>query len=94
MHSSRMRSARGSSRPRGSASVHTQTPPGVGLETPLARPLSFPLGVDLETTPPDTCKTCWDTTPPLLFPPPPDRILDMLLKILPCPKLRLRAVTI
>ena len=36
---------------------------------PQARPLKLPLGVDMETckacwdtTPPETCKTCWDTT--------------------------------
>ena len=51
-----MRTARGSSRPGGSASVHAgihnpppicgpgDPPPGVGLETPPARPLSFPPG--------------------------------------------------
>ena len=43
--------------------------PGVGLETPLARHLNFPLGVSLET-----CKACWDTTPP----PPGDLLQDML----------------
>ena len=56
MHSSRMRTAHGSSHPwegRGSASVHTgmyplgvglETPPDMGLETPLARPLNFSPG--------------------------------------------------
>ena len=60
-----MPTAHGSGRPRGgSASVHAGIyPPGVGLETPLARPLNFPLGVGLET-PLETCKACWDTTPP------------------------------
>ena len=50
MHSSRMRTARGISRPRGGLPQYMleyTTPPGVGLETPLA-----------------TCKACWDTTPP------------------------------
>ena len=38
------------------------SPPGCGPGDPhQARPLNFPLGVGLET-----CKACWDTTPPLL----------------------------
>ena len=41
-------------------------PPGCGPGDPLARPLNFPPpppGVGLET-PLETCKACWDTTPP------------------------------
>ena len=49
MYSSRMRTARSGSRQAGggaSASVHARIhhPPGVGLETPLARPLNLPPG--------------------------------------------------
>ena len=48
MHSSRMRTARSSSRLPGgvclSACWDTTPPPGVGLETPQARPLNFPPG--------------------------------------------------
>ena len=80
IHSSRMRTARGSSRQLGgcfSACWDTppqvwawrtplplgmgleDPPPGVGLETPLARPLKLPPpGVDLETS-----KACWHTPP-------------------------------
>ena len=49
-----MRTTRGSSRPWGGcASLHAGIqPPGVGLETPQARPFSFPLGVGLETPSP------------------------------------------
>ena len=48
MHSSRMRSARSSSRPGGSVSMRAGLdPPGVGLETPL----NFPLGCGLGTPP-------------------------------------------
>ena len=59
MHSSRMHTTRSSSRPgRGlpQCMLGYTTPLGVGLETP-------PPGVGLET-PLDTCKTCWDTSPP------------------------------
>ena len=70
MHSSRMCTAHSSSHPGGvclSACWETPPPPvwawrtplGVGLETPLARPLNFPLDVGLET-----CKECWDTPSP------------------------------
>ena len=94
--------------------VSLENPPGVGLETPLARPLDLPLGVGLETALETcqvcwdtTCKVCWDTTPcckacwdttynacwDTTTPPPVNRILDTCYwKILPCPKLRLRAV--
>ena len=54
MHSRRMRTARGSSRPLGevvSVSVHAgiHTPPGVDLETPSGVSLETPSGVSLET---------------------------------------------
>ena len=46
--------------------VGMETPSCVNLETPPARPLNFPLGEGLET-----CKACWDTTPPTPQPPSP-----------------------
>ena len=59
-----------------SASVHcwdTHLPLGVGLETPLARPLNFAPECGPGDPPPpencckacwdNTCKACWDTTP-------------------------------
>ena len=72
MHSRRMRTARGSSRPRGGLPefmLGYTTPPGVGLETPWVwawrhpppDPSASPLGVGLEI-PLGTCKACWDTT--------------------------------
>ena len=84
MHSSSMRTARGSSRPRGwSASVHAGihppwvwawSPPQVWAwrHPPWPDPSTSPLGVGLETPPPETCwdttfKACWDINPP---PPP------------------------
>ena len=99
MHSSRMRTARGSSHPRGGVCLSAcwdtprrcrpgNPPMGVGLETPL--------GVGLET-PQDTCKACWDTTCNACLDTTPHVTCEQnswhtLLKILPCPKLRLRAV--
>ena len=78
MHSSRMRTARSSSRqPGGSASVHAGIhPPGVGPEPP-------PAGVGLET-----CKACWNTTPLSAV----NRITDTC-KNIAFPQLRLWVVT-
>ena len=56
MHSSRMRTARGSSHPRGegSASVHAgiHTPPGCGPGDPLGVGVEAPPGVGVETPTP------------------------------------------
>ena len=82
-----------------------ETPPGVGLETPQARPLNFPPWVwawkparhaGIPPPPPDTCKACWDTTCNACWDtlPPRQNSWHTLLKILPCPKLRLQAVKI
>ena len=71
-----------------------EIPPGVGLETPPVRPLNFPLGCGpgnlqgIPHTPPEICKVCWDTT----LSPCGQNSWHTLLKILSCPKLRLRAV--
>ena len=83
MYSSRMHTARSSSRLRGgSASVHAGIhPPGVGLETPpRPDPSTFSLDVDLKT-----CKACLDT-------PTVNRITDTC-KNITFPQLRLRVVT-
>ena len=66
MHSSRMRTARSSSRDGGEVS----TSPRAGTPPPTRSPSTSPLGVGLETgkacwdtTPMETCcKACWDTT--------------------------------
>ena len=70
-------------------------PPGCGPgDPPRPDPLTSPLGVGL-----GTCKACWDTTPPGYLqgmlgyhPPCGQNSWHTLLKILSCPKLRLRAV--
>ena len=58
MHSSRMRTARSSSRWMGGCLPQCMlgytTPLGVGLETPRPNPSTFPLGVGLETPPGQT----------------------------------------
>ena len=92
MHSSRMRTARSSSRPGGVSTRHLpqdQTPPRTRHPAPRTRSLPGP------DTPPGTRHpptrhppgpgTPWDQTPPV------DRHTPV--SILPCPKLRLQAVT-
>ena len=82
------------------------SPLGVGLEPSWPDPSTSPLGVDLETckacwdTTPLCCKACWDTTCNACWdttttPPTPrgQNSWHTLLKILPCPKLRLQVVT-
>ena len=73
MHSSRMHTARGSSRPRGGLPqcMLGYTPPwGVGLETPHPQEICCKACWD------HTCNACWDTSPPDLqgmlgyYPPP------------------------
>ena len=95
MHSSRMRTARSSSRllgGGGSASVHARIhPPGLGLDTtplgpgpghpPGCGPEDLPPGVGLEAPPPDK-----QPPPGLgLDTPREQNSLHTLLKILPCP---------
>ena len=63
MHSSRMRTSRGSSRPWGAVclSACLETPPVVGLETPPGQIPQLPPGCGPGDPP---CKACWDTIPP------------------------------
>ena len=72
------------------------SPLGVGLETPQPDPPNLPPWVwawkparHAGIPPPLRPVACWDTTPP---PPRGQNSWHTLLKILPCPKLRLRAV--
>ena len=70
--------------------------PGCGPGDSQARPLNFPPWVWVWRPPcckacwDTTCNACWDTTPPVCV----QNSWHTLLKILPCPKLRLLAVII
>ena len=101
MHSSRMRTARSSSRPRG---VSTRHPPGTRpprsrhpqdqTPHPLGPDPPFGAGTPRDQTPPPpgTRPPTPGTRPPGPDPPCGQNSWHTLLKILPCPKLRLHAV--